>query len=147
MGVSARAPQKKCSKSVRALWVSSSRPVKHIHTHPGLVPHRDWLGLLPPEASPCDRLEKKAGRPLGARGWTAGSEAASAYLIRSRPSGRKINSRACCYCRARGRAVTRAQHSVYTAVHTHTHSSRHTNIWQRTHLLSLMAAQTLGHIQ
>lgn len=46
----------------------------------------------------------------------------SAYLIRSRPSGRKINSRACCYCRARGRAVTRAQHNIYTAGPTHIHT-------------------------
>lgn len=61
------------------------------------------------------------GYPLGERGWTAGSEAASAYLIRSRPSGRKINIRACCYCTARGRAVTRAQHNIYTAGPTHNH--------------------------
>lgn len=44
----------------------------------------------------------------------------SAYLIRSRPSGRKINSRACCYWRVRGRAVTRAQHNIYTLGPTHT---------------------------
>lgn len=43
----------------------------------------------------------------------------SAYLIRSRPSGRKINSLACCYCRAGGRVVTRAQHNIYTIGLTH----------------------------
>lgn len=37
-----------------------------------------------------------------------------AYLIRSRPSGRKINSLARCYCSAGGRAATRAQHNIYT---------------------------------
>lgn len=62
-----------------------------------------------------------AGHPLGAHGWTAGKKAVSAYLIRSRPSGRKINSRACCYCRAGGRAVTGAQHNIYTAGWTHIH--------------------------
>lgn len=64
---------------------------------------------------------KWVGDPLGAHGWTAGSEAVSAYLMRIRPSGRKINSQACCYCRARGRAATRAQHNIYTAGQTHIH--------------------------
>lgn len=69
---------------------------------------------------------KWEGYPLGACGWTAGLEAVSAYLIRSRPSGRKTNSRACYYCRARGRAVTRAQHNIYTAGLTHIHRHTHT---------------------
>lgn len=43
------------------------------------------------EAPLYDRGEW-AGYPLGVCGWTAGQEAASAYLIRSRPSGKKINS-------------------------------------------------------
>lgn len=46
--------------------------------------------------------DRQAGRQL------------SAYLIRSRPSGRKINSLARCYCSAGGRAATRAQHNIYT---------------------------------
>lgn len=69
------------------------------------------------------------GRVVGQRA----SEAASAYLIRSRPSGKKINRRACCYCRARGRAATRAQHNIYTAG-----PGRHTT--SRTH------AQPSAHI-
>lgn len=48
------------------------------------------------------RAGQQAGRQL------------SAYLIRSRPSGRKINSLARCYCSAGGRAATRAQHNIYT---------------------------------
>lgn len=55
---------------------------------------------------------------VGQRAW----EAVSAYLIRSRPSGRKINSRARCYCTARGRAATRAQHNIYTAGPAHSHT-------------------------
>lgn len=68
-----------------------------------------------------------AGHPVGALAWTAGCGAVSAYLIRSRPLGRKINSRACCYCGIRGRALTRAQHNIYSdgATHTHTHTWRH----------------------
>lgn len=54
-----------------------------------------------------------------------GCGAASAYLIRSRPLRRKINSRACCYRGVRGRALTRAQHNIYSAdtqTHTHPHT-------------------------
>lgn len=63
-----------------------------------------------------------AGHPGGARGRTAGCGAVSAYLIRSRPLGRKINSRACCYCGDRGRALTRAQHNIYSAAATRTNT-------------------------
>lgn len=63
-----------------------------------------------------------AGHPGGARGRTAGRGAVSAYLIRSRPLGRKINSRACCYCGDRGRALTRAQHNIYSAAATRTNT-------------------------
>lgn len=65
---------------------------------------------------------KVGGISSGGTWLDSGSEAVSAYLIRSRPSGRKINIWACCYCRARGRAVTRAQHNIYTAGLTHIHT-------------------------
>lgn len=79
----------------------------------------------PSSQSPRGVEAEWAAFPLGVRGWTAGKEAVSAYLIRSRPSGRKINSRACCYCGASGRAFTRAQHNIYTAGETYTHSAAH----------------------
>lgn len=65
------------------------------------------------------------GASCGSAWLDSGCGAASAYLIRSRPLGRKINSRACCYRRIRGRAFTRAQHNIYSAgaTHTYTHGS------------------------
>lgn len=58
-----------------------------------------------------------AGLPVAALGLDGRpGRQRSAYLIRSRPSGRKINSVALCYCSAGGRAATRAQHNIYTVV-------------------------------